>query len=60
MEEMIQQLVMKTGISKEQAVQVVEFLKQNAHKLPEWLGDTDWGKQLASKLPAGLGGLFKG
>ncbi len=60
MEEMIQQLVMKTGISKEQAVQVVEFLKQNAHKLPEWLGGTDIGKELASKLPGGLGGLFKG
>lgn len=46
MEEMVKQLIMKTGITKEQANQVVEFLKQNAHKLPEWLGDTDFGKTL--------------
>lgn len=58
MEEMIAQLVTKTGISKEQAGQVVEFLKQNAHKLPEWLGDTEFGKNLMDKLPGGLGGLL--
>lgn len=58
MEEMIQQLVVKTGISKEQAQGVVQFLKDNAHKLPEWLGDTELSKNLASKLPGGLGGLL--
>jgi len=58
MEEMVEQLIAKTGISKAQAEQVVDFLKQNAHKLPEWLGDTEFGKNLMDKLPGGLGGLL--
>ena len=58
MEEMIEQLVMKTGISKEQAESVVDFLKQNAHKLPEWLGQSEFAKDLAGKLPGGLGKLL--
>ena len=58
MEEMVEQLIMKTGISKEQAEQVVDFLKQNAHKLPEWLGQSDVAKDLLGKLPGGLGGLL--
>jgi len=58
MEEMIEQLVMKTGISKEQAESVVDFLKQNAHKLPEWLGQSEFAKDLVGKLPGGLGKLL--
>jgi len=58
MEEMIEQLITKTGLSREQAEQVVDFLKTNAHKLPEWLGQTDLGKDLMGKLPGGLGGMF--
>ncbi len=60
MEEMVEQLIAKTGISKEQAEQVVDFIKANAHKLPEWLGETEFGKNLAAKLPGGLGGMFGG
>ena len=55
---MIEQLVMKTGISKEQAESVVDFLKQNAHKLPEWLGQSEIAKDLVGKLPGGLGKLL--
>lgn len=58
MNELIQGLVQKVGLSPEQAQQVVVFLKDNAHKLPEWLGQSDLGKDLAGKLPGGLGGLF--
>lgn len=58
MEEMVEQLVAKTGLSKEQAGQVVDFLKQNAHKLPEWLGSSELGKNLMDKLPGGLGGIL--
>ena len=55
---LIEQLVMKTGISKEQAASVVDFLKQNAHKLPEWLGESEFAKDLVGKLPGGLGKLL--
>jgi hypothetical protein len=57
MEDMINQLVQKTGISQEQATKVVAFLKENAHRLPEWLGSSDIGKALADKVP-GIGKLF--
>jgi hypothetical protein len=58
MEEMINGLIQKTGISREQAQSVVQFLKDNAHKVPEWLGSSEAGKDLINKLPGGLGGLF--
>lgn len=57
MQEFIEQLVQKTGLSPQQAEKVIEFLKENASKLPEWLG-SDVSKQLAAKLPGGLGKLF--
>lgn len=56
MEEMIEGLMAKVGLSKEKAEQVVEFVKDNASKLPEWLGKSDMVKDIASKIP-GLGGL---
>ncbi len=59
MEEFVQGLIAKTGISEEQAQQVIAFLKENAHKVPELLG-TDAGKALTDKLPGGLGGLLGG
>ena len=54
MEEFIQGLMEKVGISEEQANGVVEFLRENADKVPELLKDSG----LASKLPGGLGSLF--
>lgn len=58
MDDLINGLIQKVGLSREQAQSVVTFLKENAHKLPEWLGSTDFGKDLAGKLPGGLGGMF--
>jgi hypothetical protein len=58
MEEMIQQLVQKVGLDEEKAAQVVEFLKENAAKIPEWLGGSDMLESLKDKLPGGLGKLF--
>lgn len=57
MQEFIESLVQKTGISPDQAKKVIEFLKANADKLPEWLG-SDIGKKIAGKLPGGIGKLF--
>jgi hypothetical protein len=57
MEAMIDQLVQKAGVSHEQATQVVAFLKENAHRLPEWLGSNGIGKAVAEKFP-GFGKLI--
>lgn len=55
-EAFITQLAESVGISKEQAEQVIAFLKQHADQLPAILGDDTIGS-LANKLPGGLGGL---
>lgn len=60
MDELLNGLIQKAGLSREQAQQVIVFLKENAHRLPEWLGSSDLGKSLAGKLPGGLGGMFGG
>lgn len=60
MDELLTGLVEKAGLSDEQAAQVVEFLKENAHKVPGWLSGTDVGQAIADKLPGGLGGLIGG
>lgn len=58
MEELVQQLVQKVGLSESQAQQVVEFLKANASKIPEWIGGSEMLESLKDKLPGGLGKLF--
>jgi hypothetical protein len=58
MDELIQQLVQKVGLDEEKATQVVEFLKENAAKIPEWLGDSGLLESIKDKLPGGLGKLF--
>ncbi len=55
MDEFIKGLMAKVGLSEEQAKQVVEFIQENADKVPELLKSSG----LAGKLPGGLGGLFK-
>ncbi|HUS67299.1 MAG TPA: hypothetical protein VMZ28_22330 [Kofleriaceae bacterium] len=57
MEEMIEGLMAKCGLSKEKAEKVVDFLKENASKVPEWL-QSGAAKDLAKKLPGPLGGMF--
>ena len=59
MEEMITGLVQKVGISEEQAKQVVKFLQENAHKVPEWIGQNEMAKGLVDKLPGGIGDMLK-
>ena len=59
MEEFITQMAAKVGISEEQAKSVVQFLKDNADKVPDLLG-SDMVSNLKSKLPGGLGGLLGG
>jgi hypothetical protein len=58
MEEMIEGLITKVGLSKEQAKKVADFLEENASKVPEWLGKSDTLKNLGKKLPGPLGGMF--
>lgn len=58
MEELVEQLVAKVGLNQDQAKQVVAFLQENLHKVPEWLGQSDLVESLKDKLPGGLGKLF--
>lgn len=56
MEDFINQMVTKTGISKEQAEKVIAFLKEHATELPKLIGQAG----VVDKLPGGLGGMFGG
>ena len=58
MEEMIEGLMTKCGLDKATAHKVVDFMKNNASKVPGWLGQSSVVKDLASKV--GLGGLLGG
>ncbi|MCA9708519.1 MAG: hypothetical protein KDK70_21900 [Myxococcales bacterium] len=56
-EEFIASMASRVGISEEQARSVVEFLKENADKVPQILS-SDAVAGLKDKLPGGLGGLL--
>ncbi|MEM9456232.1 MAG: hypothetical protein AAGF11_18770 [Myxococcota bacterium] len=56
-EEFITSMVERVGISEEQARGVIEFLKENADKVPDLLG-SDALEGIKDKLPGGLGGLL--
>ena len=58
METFIAQLVEKTGISEDQAKQVVEYVKENWDKIPGWIGQSGAKDAIKDKLPGGLGGLL--
>lgn len=53
MEELINKLVEKTGVSEETAKKVAEFIKEHADEIPTWIGKSG----LADKIP-GLDKLF--
>ena len=53
--ELLDGLMAKVGLSKEQAEEVVAFLKANAAKIPEWVNQNETLSNLAHKLPGGLG-----
>jgi hypothetical protein len=59
MDEILEGLISKVGLSKEQAEAVLAFLKENAPKLGELLGG-DALEGVADKLPGGLGGALGG
>lgn len=54
MEDLIEGLMSKVGLDKDKAEKVVAFLKENASKVPEWIGESG----LKDKLPGGLGKMF--
>jgi hypothetical protein len=60
MNELMEGLVTKCGLSKEQGVKVVAYLEEHAHELPKLLGSTDIGKGLVEKLPVGVGSMVGG
>ena len=60
MQELINQLVEKVGLDEGKASQVVDFLKENAAKVPEWLGGGEMLEGIKDKLPGGLGGMLGG
>jgi hypothetical protein len=53
MEELVNKLVEKTGVSEDTAKKVAEFIKEHADDIPKWLGKAG----LADKIP-GLDKLF--
>lgn len=58
MEEMIQGLVTKCGLSEEQAKTVYDYLVENGPQVTQWLSDSGMKDKIKDKLPGGLGGLF--
>ncbi|PKN55718.1 MAG: hypothetical protein CVU56_19890 [Deltaproteobacteria bacterium HGW-Deltaproteobacteria-14] len=58
--ELIDGLMQKVGLSKEKAEEVLKFLKENAAKIPEWVGQNETLSKVADKLPGGLGGKLFG
>jgi hypothetical protein len=52
MNELINGLMQKVGLSEEQAKKAVAFLKDNAQRVPGWLASSG----AADKIPGGLGG----
>ena len=55
MDKLLDELTSEVGLDRGTAEKVVQFLKDNAHRLPELLG-SDAAKGLMDKLPGGLGG----
>ena len=58
MESIIEGLVEKVGISKEQADKVIEYLKENSGQVLGWLQDKGISDAVKDKIPGGLGNLF--
>ena len=55
MEDLMDKLVEKTGIDRETANKVVEFLKEHAAEIPGWLGQVGLGG-----ITEKVGGIFGG
>ena len=59
MDQLIAELTAKVGLDRGTAEKVAQFLKDNAHRLPELL-QGDAVKGMTENLPGGLGGLLSG
>ncbi len=59
MDQLIAELTDKVGLDRGMAEKVVQFLKDNAHRLPELL-QGDAARGVMDKLPGGLGGMLGG
>ncbi len=68
MDELLAGLMSKVGLSEEQAHKVIEFLKENADQIPQWLAATGLDDKIRDVIPdsvedqleGALGGLFGG
>jgi hypothetical protein len=60
MEELINGLVTKVGLSKDMAQKVVAFLQEHADDVPKWLASAGVSESLAGRLPGGLGNALGG
>lgn len=58
MDQLIDQLVVKTGIDRGVAEQVANFIKDHAQDIPKWLGEGALDKLQAGGLGDMLGGLM--
>jgi hypothetical protein len=58
-DKLLDELTSKVGLDRGTADKVVQFLRDNAHRLPELLG-SDAAKGVMDKLPGGLGGMLAG
>jgi hypothetical protein len=59
LDKLLDDLTAKVGLDRGTAEKVVQFLKDNAHRLPELLG-SDAARGVTDSLPGGLGGMFGG
>ena len=54
MEELVEKIMSKVGLDKENAEKVADFIKEHADDIPGWVAKAG----LKDKLPGGLGGLL--
>jgi hypothetical protein len=59
MNELVNKLVEKVGLDGETAQKVVDFLKEHASEVPQWLA-SEGGQDILGKIKGELGGLFGG
>jgi hypothetical protein len=59
MEELVEELVSKTGLDRGTALKVVMVIKENAHLLPDLL-ESDSAKGALGRISEHLGGLLGG
>jgi hypothetical protein len=59
MEDFVEKLMAKVGISREQADKVVALVKEHADDIPKWFASTSIGANVVDKLPDSVGKFFK-